>query len=53
MLGISAVCDTPRNLPDDLLIRIAKTGGVIGVAYFAPAQCGDNILESIVSIFDV
>jgi len=46
--GVRAICPSQRNLRDDHLIGIAKSGGVIGVTYFKPAQCGDNILDSIV-----
>jgi len=46
--GIRGVCESPRNLRDHHLKAIAATGGVIGVAYFSPAQCGDNLLESII-----
>jgi membrane dipeptidase len=30
-----ALCDVPRNLPDDLLRAIGRRGGVIGVNFFA------------------
>jgi membrane dipeptidase len=31
-----ALCDHPRNLPDDLLRAIAHTGGTVGVAFYPP-----------------
>jgi membrane dipeptidase len=40
--GVKATCDSPRNLSDRHLRGIAKTGGVIGIAYFAPAVCGED-----------
>ncbi len=27
-----AVCDNPRNIPDELIVAVAKTGGTIGIA---------------------
>lgn len=40
--GVRATCDNPRNLGDDQLRRIAGTGGVIGIGYWATAICGDD-----------
>jgi membrane dipeptidase len=40
--GVKATCETPRNLSDEHLRGIARTGGVIGIAYFAPAVCGTD-----------
>ncbi len=31
-----AVCDSARNLPDELIRRIAERGGVIGLNYYLP-----------------
>jgi membrane dipeptidase len=31
-----ALCDHPRNLPDELLRAIAQTGGTVGVAFYPP-----------------
>ncbi|HPR63952.1 MAG TPA: dipeptidase [Thermoanaerobaculia bacterium] len=33
--GARAVCDTPRNLPDDLLRAIAEAGGTVQVNFYA------------------
>lgn len=46
--GIKGVCDTPRNLPDPLMQRIAANGGVIGVGYWDGAVC-DPRPESVVA----
>ncbi len=46
--GIKGVCDTPRNLPDPLMQRIAARGGVIGVGYWDGAVC-DPRPESVVA----
>lgn len=40
--GVNATCETPRNLSDEHLRRIAQTGGVVGIGYFAPAVCGED-----------
>ena len=32
--GFKGACDTPRNLPDDLMQRIVADGGLIGVGYW-------------------
>jgi membrane dipeptidase len=37
--GVRATCDTPRNLTDDQLRRIAATEGVIGIGYWDGAVC--------------
>jgi microsomal dipeptidase-like Zn-dependent dipeptidase len=37
--GLSGVCETPRNLSDDLMTRIADRGGLIGIGYWDAAVC--------------
>ncbi len=37
--GIASHCESPRNIPDALLRRIADTGGVIGIGYWADVIC--------------
>jgi membrane dipeptidase len=39
--GIYAHCPAKRNFPDDLMRPIAKTGGVLGVGFWAEVACGD------------
>jgi len=46
--GVRGVCDSQRNLRDHHIRGVAATGGVLGVAYFRPTQCGDDILASVV-----
>ncbi len=43
-----ALCDIPRNIPDDLIIEIAKRKGYIGVNFF-PGFLKKNIYEQIMS----
>jgi membrane dipeptidase len=40
--GVKATCDNLRNLSDQQLRGIARTGGVIGIAYFDVAVCGED-----------
>jgi microsomal dipeptidase-like Zn-dependent dipeptidase len=41
--GVQATCPGPRNLTDDQLRRVAATGGVVGIGFFAGAVCGDDV----------
>ena len=38
--GVRGTCDNQRNLSDEQLKRIARTGGVIGIGYWDTAVCG-------------
>jgi len=38
--GVRGTCDNQRNLSDDQIRRIAATGGVVGIGYWATAVCG-------------
>lgn len=46
--GLSEVCLHPRNYPLDLLRLIVQRGGLIGVALFRPALCGEDTVMSFV-----
>lgn len=46
--GMAGQCRGPRNLPDDILRRIAANGGVIGIGYWQNAIC-DASLHGVVS----
>ena len=39
--GIYGHCPAKRNFPDDLMRRIAASGGVLGMGYWAEVACGD------------
>ena len=41
--GFKGHCDTPRNISDELMIKIAERGGLIGVGYWDAATCGSSI----------
>jgi membrane dipeptidase len=40
--GVQATCKVNRNLTDDEIRSVAKTGGVIGIGYWAGAICSTN-----------
>lgn len=40
--GVKGTCDNTRNLSDDHLRAIAKTGGVIGIGFWDTAVCGTD-----------
>ena len=40
--GVRGTCDNQRNLGDEQLKGIAKTGGVIGIGYWDTAVCGKD-----------
>lgn len=48
--GVRGVCDRSRNLSDEHVIRIAKTGGVIGIGFWSGAVCGGTVSEIVRSI---
>jgi microsomal dipeptidase-like Zn-dependent dipeptidase len=41
--GVMGVCNNNRNITDGEIIGVAKTGGVIGAAFFSKATCSDNV----------
>ena len=48
--GFKGHCDTPRNISDELMIKIAERGGLIGVGYWDAATCGSSIKSIVESI---
>ena len=48
--GVRGACDSIRNISDRHLSAIARTGGVIGIAYFPVAVCGSDIRHIVASI---
>lgn len=38
--GVRGTCESPRNLSDEEVRRIAATGGVIGIGFWSGATCG-------------
>lgn len=48
--GVSGACDSPRNLPDELMKQVTANGGLVGIGYWGAAVCDaspDGIVESI------
>lgn len=41
--GVKGTCDNNRNLSDEQLKAIAKTGGVIGIGFWDTAVCGEDV----------
>lgn len=37
--GVKGACDSPRNLDDDLMKRIAANGGLVGIGFWKGAVC--------------
>ncbi len=40
--GVRGTCNNQRNLSDDQLRAIAKTGGIIGIGFWDTAVCGED-----------
>jgi membrane dipeptidase len=41
--GIKATCANNRNLSDESIRAVARTGGVIGIGYWKTAVCGNDV----------
>jgi microsomal dipeptidase-like Zn-dependent dipeptidase len=41
--GVRGTCDSPRNIDDTALQRVAATGGVVGIGFFQGATCGTDL----------
>ncbi|MDF7776844.1 dipeptidase [Sphingomonas sp. AOB5] len=51
--GVQATCKVNRNLTDDEIRGIAKTGGVIGIGYWDAAICGTKPTDVVRAIMHV
>ncbi|MTI14862.1 peptidase M19 [Sansalvadorimonas verongulae] len=40
--GLQGMCDSPRNISDRLIERIAEKGGLIGIGFWEDAVCDDS-----------
>ena len=40
--GVRGTCDNQRNLSDEQLQKIAKTGGIVGIGFWDTAVCGTD-----------
>lgn len=41
--GVKGTCDNNRNLSDEQLKAIAKTGGLVGIGFWDTAVCGEDV----------
>lgn len=48
--GVTGTCDNVRNIGDEHVKGIAETGGVIGIAYFDSAVCGNDVKSIVAAI---
>lgn len=48
--GVRGTCDRGRNLSDAQLQGIARTGGVVGIAFFEEATCGKDTESAVKAI---
>jgi microsomal dipeptidase-like Zn-dependent dipeptidase len=54
--GVQATCKVNRNLTDDEIRGVAKTGGVVGIGYWDAAVCGTapaKVAEAIAHVRDL
>ena len=54
--GVQATCKVNRNLTDDEIRGVAKTGGVVGIGYWDAAVCGTEpakVAEAIAHVRDL
>lgn len=54
--GVQAVCEVNRNLTDDEIRGVARTGGVVGIGYWDGALCGTSpakFAESVAHVRDL
>ena len=49
-IGVRGTCDNSRNLSDDELRGIARTGGLVGIGYWPTAVCGRDAKAIVRSI---
>jgi len=40
--GVHGICNTPRNLGDDLLQAVAASGGIVGIGFWPDVTCNDS-----------
>jgi len=50
--GMRGVCDSHRNVPDELMLKIAERGGVIGIGYWAAATCEEDAARAPGAVVD-
>ena len=48
--GVKGTCDSPRNLSDEHLRKIAATGGVVGLGLWEGAVCAEKVQATVAAI---
>ncbi len=48
--GVKGLCDTARNLDDELMVEVASRGGLLGIGYWEGAVCDINPEDIVDSI---
>ena len=48
--GVKGACNNNRNLSDEQIKRIAKTGGLIGIGFWSNATCGSDVAAIVKAI---
>ena len=43
--GVKGTCNRSRNLTDNQILSVAKTGGLIGIGFWPTAVCGQNVKD--------
>lgn len=41
--GVAGTCNSPRNVSDATLRRVARNGGLVGIGFFEGAVCGEDL----------
>lgn len=41
--GVRGTCDKDRNVSDEVIRRVAESGGVVGIGVFRSVLCGENV----------
>jgi len=48
--GLQGICDTPRNLEDELMLEVAAAGGLVGIGFWDSAICDTSPTGLVASI---
>ncbi|MDH3216607.1 MAG: dipeptidase [Candidatus Krumholzibacteria bacterium] len=48
--GVRGTCESLRNLNDQQIVRIARSGGVVGIGFWQGAVCGNDVTSIVRAI---
>ncbi|KZN59874.1 hypothetical protein N473_02860 [Pseudoalteromonas luteoviolacea CPMOR-1] len=48
--GVKGTCDNNRNLSDNQLKQVAESGGLVSIAFFETALCGNSVQDAAAAI---